>query len=928
MRSPSENLLTRLQSLKLCSAAQIVACERYVRRLCQDLPDFDSVWLDALVQQDVLSPWQSEMLQTDNHSEILVGRFQRRFSLGAGTTEGIDLQTGNSVVLQVVQSEPVVAAHRDSASSRSSAGPSGSSPLNFREQLQQLRATRARIPDSLNLPIELLELSDASGTEDARNSADRRESFSDRALRRIVVSRYVSGWTLEDLLVRGGRFPWAAVAEIGRELLTAMSWLESQNQMHGEIVLRNVRLTSGGQVVLVAPFIRKTFSPAVALSERLTLRHCEGVAPEQVGTGRSGDIRSDIYALGCLLWQLLTARPVVLTADPVSRLMKIREHDIPDARQLVPDCPEWMARLLIAMTRRTPELRPSDVRELAAQWNAKSGRSFSACTQIVRKISENRRVHGRRLLPGTPRQLSHNHSRRRAIRSAVVRLAGLSGIAVILMAAMVSLDLLPAPLQLSLDRWSLNRNSQSTTVTEVNSRRRLLPSNEELEAEIVRKTVGRAESDSGGQADPLSGISAIQPMPSVAGLPLPKPDAAGRILLLPGEQYRASDCTAADSLIIDVNTTAGEPTSLSGSTPEASTTPPASALIIVPEGSTWKLTGVDVTLRNLLILSSETAAAEGAVVNKGKDIVPADGTTADSGGTGPALNRRNEAVVSVRSRTLLVESSLVRSSARTPSPCVSWIPVNEAISVSSDAAENTRPKSIQFRNSVLAGGGAGIRVDGTPDEFGFDNVLLACGATGIRWDLTDAGDHSIGLQIHRVTQRTGQSLLDVVVKNQRAEKISLLIAGGETVVTPALSVIRITAPAQWSKSGFQTEFRLPETGNGVIVPPDVPSVVYYDAGLRVYESLPETQIIPESLLIAAPVFADASTAESQQASLIPDTTSFRDFVRGSSLTDYEGPKLNAIMPGISADQLPASTDRHPTELTRNHGAADGDADSR
>ncbi|MFN9968922.1 MAG: hypothetical protein ACK58T_03395, partial [Phycisphaerae bacterium] len=81
-------------------------------------------------------------------------------------------------------------------------------------------------------------------------------------------------------------------------------------------------------------------------------------------------------------------------------------------------------------------------------------------------------------------------------------------------------------------------------------------------------------------------------------------------------------------------------------------------------------------------------------------------------------------------------------------------------------------------------------------------------------------------------------------------------------------------------------------------------------------------------LIAAPVFADTPTSESQEVSLISDTTSLRDFVHGSRLADYEGPKLNAIMPGISHDQLPASTENHPTELIGNHEAADGDADLR
>ena len=157
---------------------------------------------------------------------------------------------------------------------------------------------------------------------------------------------------MEELLIRGGRLPWEVVAEVGRELLSALTWLESARLLHGDLVPRNVRLDPRGGIHLVDPFSRRLSQPAFALTDQLTLRDCDGVAPEQVGTGRAADARSELYALGCLLWQLLTSRPVVLSADPVTRMMKQKDHDIADVRGPVPDCPEWMSRLIQSMTRR------------------------------------------------------------------------------------------------------------------------------------------------------------------------------------------------------------------------------------------------------------------------------------------------------------------------------------------------------------------------------------------------------------------------------------------------------------------------------------------------------------------------------------------------------------------------------------------------
>ncbi|MFN9717881.1 MAG: hypothetical protein ACK58L_04250, partial [Planctomycetota bacterium] len=81
---------------------------------------------------------------------------------------------------------------------------------------------------------------------------------------------------------------------------------------------------------------------------------------------------------------------VVLSADPVTRLMKQREHDIADVRSWIPDCPEWLARSIQSMTRRTPELRPSSAAEALKQWRLFAGISLSASRRIVSTIPDRR----------------------------------------------------------------------------------------------------------------------------------------------------------------------------------------------------------------------------------------------------------------------------------------------------------------------------------------------------------------------------------------------------------------------------------------------------------------------------------------------------------------------------------------------------------
>jgi serine/threonine-protein kinase len=365
MRSPSEKLLNLLTSSGLCHRAELDSCEPLVRRLSHDLPDFDSVWLDALVERKLLTPWQADRILGDDLKKIVVGRYFCKEPLGRATFLASDSRHKSSVILRSLMPH-------DSRTGQSSEARTA-------DLLTSIDRCRSSAPAGLALPIELI----AQSPDDSQNAAGM-----ESAAASFLVSPYLRGWSMEELLIRGGRLPWPAVAEIGRELLTMLAWLESVRLLHGDIVARNVRLDPAGGVHLVDPFVRRFLQPQFALSDRLTLRDCDGVAPEQVGTGRLADTRSELYSLGCLLWHLLTSRPVVLSADPITRVMKQKDHDIVDVRGPVPDCPEWMSRIIMSMTRRSPELRPASASEVLKSWRSHSGGGLRHCRAIARSMPD------------------------------------------------------------------------------------------------------------------------------------------------------------------------------------------------------------------------------------------------------------------------------------------------------------------------------------------------------------------------------------------------------------------------------------------------------------------------------------------------------------------------------------------------------------
>lgn len=381
MPQPSDNLRTVLLDSGICNARELNDCEPVVRRLCHDLPDFDSAWLDALIQHRVITPWQSEVLQSDDPLALRKGNYLLLNALGRYTFLAQHVGTQKLSVLKQMD-------FRDAnASSRG---------LEKLSSIAAAAAPNVTTRHLVTVPLEIL--------------------ASDGDNRLYTVTSFIDGWSLESFVIRGGRLPWPVVAEIGRSLLNAAAFLEKSQQIHGEICLRNLRIQRDGRVVLVDPFSARLLHPTIALTPELKLREIEFTAPELAGSGALPTRKSEIYSIGSVCWHLLTSRSVFPDADPIRRLMHAAAHDVVDVREFVPDCPEWMAQQIHHMTRRNPELRPASTQEASARW--------LECTRNTRH------THSRRLVRRLPDRVVR---KRRQSRSPLQKYAARTTLAALLL---------------------------------------------------------------------------------------------------------------------------------------------------------------------------------------------------------------------------------------------------------------------------------------------------------------------------------------------------------------------------------------------------------------------------------------------------------------------------------------------------------------
>jgi len=192
-----------------------------------------------------------------------------------------------------------------------------------------------------------------------------------------LVMEYLEGENLHDRLERVVSLPEETVRRLGRQIASALAAAHAHQIVHRDLKPDNLFLVSDGDVVGgerikvldfgVAKLLAEPIDGAVVTRSGAILGSPGYMAPEQARGQSSVDERTDVYALGCVLFEMACGRPPFFAVTFAEALALHLLMPAPSPREHVPTISAHLDALIYQMLSKEPAGRPASMDEVAAE---------------------------------------------------------------------------------------------------------------------------------------------------------------------------------------------------------------------------------------------------------------------------------------------------------------------------------------------------------------------------------------------------------------------------------------------------------------------------------------------------------------------------------------------------------------------------------
>jgi serine/threonine-protein kinase len=188
-----------------------------------------------------------------------------------------------------------------------------------------------------------------------------------------MVLEFLPGVSLESRLrqlnAEGRRMPVTEIVAIATKICEAVGYAHSQNMIHRDLKPANVMIMPQGQPILMDFGIVKMLGGDTQTATGSLVGTVSYMAPEQIQGGRA-DHRTDIYALGVMLFEMASGqRPFQGDSAPTTMMMHLT-HPVPNLRALNPNTPPTLVAAIEKALAKAPQDRFQSAAEMATALNS------------------------------------------------------------------------------------------------------------------------------------------------------------------------------------------------------------------------------------------------------------------------------------------------------------------------------------------------------------------------------------------------------------------------------------------------------------------------------------------------------------------------------------------------------------------------------
>ncbi len=180
-----------------------------------------------------------------------------------------------------------------------------------------------------------------------------------------LAMEFIDGVGLERVISSAGRLPVERAAAIGAQVAEALDFAHRHNVVHRDIKPANIMIETGDRVKVTDFGIAKVTDSADHLTMTGSLLGTPSYMSPEQARGGNIDGRSDLFSVGCVLYEMITGKKAFRGESITALIFKIITEEPVPLREELPNVDEAMTRIIAKALAKAPETRYQSGQELA-----------------------------------------------------------------------------------------------------------------------------------------------------------------------------------------------------------------------------------------------------------------------------------------------------------------------------------------------------------------------------------------------------------------------------------------------------------------------------------------------------------------------------------------------------------------------------------